>query len=66
LRKAWRGEWTYTRNATPDRPRAPRHWPDGGEVDPTLGEVQVAAPGVTFPHDEVVAVRGEDLVGSLP
>jgi uncharacterized membrane protein len=38
------------------------YWPDGGEVDRTLGDVQFAAPGVTFPHAEVVAVRGQDLV----
>lgn len=38
------------------------YWPDGGELDGTLGSAQYAAPGATFPHAEVITVRGQDLV----
>jgi uncharacterized membrane protein len=40
------------------------YWPDGGVVERTLGSVEYAAEGVTFPHAEVLAVRGDGIVVS--
>ena len=41
------------------------YWPDGGRLDRTLDSVEYAAPGATFPHAEVVAIRGQRLVARV-
>ncbi|MBO9522324.1 MAG: YibE/F family protein [Nocardioidaceae bacterium] len=40
-------------------------WPDSGKVDALREKAQFAAPGVTFPKAEVLAVRGDKVTARL-